>query len=472
MKFFVALTLLSFSSISFADFKCNKSVDPKRVVLFVDTNDSPKEIEGAAKAACERGESFRKFPDKTRKELDEIPWDSKHDLVSPSTLNREVASLAKQDIAVTSMVVSGHDGGGRVHGDHGEVDKYAVISAMKKAYKGKKHLLNEMKSVFMWGCWSMGPSEVEVWKKELPNLKLTAGFMDMGPLNTTEASHSVLNGLLVKEKSLIAEADAKKLKRAIQGIPNINVTLASVYTEAACGDMMYYKTEGDNEEDPDVTRDNPLFARGTHFVDYNESFDCKAMAKGIEEKRKELLKYYYGQVPLPEDKPGSPIREIYSFLRHAAKCLPPNHILNADRIFLLRFYNEVKQNFAKTFDHEITYANKEYVGLNSLLKNGPKNADRTALMKYMAKHKGKYFNPRYANLKGKSRKEIQDMISYLDGLVKQPYARDPRNEGYFGGLKRLRNAMDKYLFQLDPKCMNFMEWHEVTDRPPYPLCPI
>jgi hypothetical protein len=471
MKNFVALILLGFSSQSFADFNCNKSVDPKRVVLFVDTNNSPKEIEGAAKAACERGESFRKFPDKTKQELDEIPWRDKLDLVSTSTLNRELASMAKQNIAVTSMVVSGHDGGGRVHGHHGGVTKFDVISGMKKAYHGKQHLLNEMKSVFMWGCWSMGPSEVEVWKKELPNLKLTAGFMDMGPLNTTEASHSVLKGLLVKEKALVAEADAKKLKRAIQGIPNINVTLASVYTDAACGDMMYYQTQGDSDDNRGSGGENSLFTSGTHFVDFDENFSCKGMAKQIENNRKELIKYFYGEKPLPEDKPGSEIREIYSFIRHTAKCHTENHIMNADRIFLLRFYEQVKANFGMRFHSEIGAANKEYVAINDLLKKSENSDEKKAFQAYL-KHNGtKYFNPRFENLKGKSRKEILSMVSYLDGLVKQPFAKEhPKN---FAALKKMRNAMDTYLFQLNPKCMDFMRWHEVfPGNVPDTKCPI
>lgn len=470
MKSFVALFLLGFSSLSFAEFKCNKSVDPKKVVLFVDTNDSPKEIEGAAKAACERGETFRKFPHESKAEIEKYAWDKKQELVTAKSLHKELAELAKQNIAVTSMVVSGHDGGGKVHGDLGGVNKYDVIEGMKKAYKGKQHLLNEMKSVFMWGCWSMGPSEVDVWKKELPNLKLTAGFMDMGPLNTTEASHSVLNGLLVREKQLVAEADAKKLKRAIQGIPNINVTLASVYTDAACGDMLYYQTQGDSDAHYD-NEENPLFKSGTHFIDFDENFSCKGMAAQIEKTRKDLIKYFYGDKPLPEDKPGSEIREIYSFLRHTAKCHKANHILNADRIFLLRFYEQVKENFGMRFHSEIGAANKEYVAINDLLKKAGNSDEKKAFQAYLKQNSSKYFNPRFENLKGKSRKEILSMISYLDGMVKQPFAKEhPKN---FAALKTMRNAMDTYLFQLNPKCMDFMRWHEVyPGNVPDTKCPI
>lgn len=456
MKVLITLTLLGFSSLSFAEFKCTKTVDPKRVVLFVDTNDAPKEVDGAAKAACQRGETFKRIPSKSDTYINE------------KSLTIELTELAKQNIAVASMIVSGHDGGGSVHGIKGGVNKYEIIQALKTAYKSKPALLKEMKSVFMWGCWSMGPSEVEVWKTELPHLKLTAGFMDMGPLKTTEASHSVLNGLLLNEKALVAQSDAKKLKKAIQGIPNINVTLASVYTDAACGDMLYYQTQGGSD---DYEAENPLFQSGTHFVDFDTNFSCKAMAPQIEQSRKQLMKYFYGSLPLPKDEPGSPIREIYAFLRNTAKCLPKgNHVLNADRIFLLRFYNEVKENFANTFKAEIGEANKEYVGLNDLMKYSTDEAKE--MQAYIKKNKDKYFNPRLDSLKGKSRKEILDMISYLDGMVKLPMARDRRHAGKFNNLRKLRNAMDTYLFQLNPSCMNFMEWHEVQNFPPRARCDI
>jgi hypothetical protein len=458
MKNFLAFSLLTLSSVSFAQYKCNQSVDAKKVVLFVDANNSPKEVEGAAKAACQRGESFKK-----------IPAAGAH--IDARSLTQEISALAKNNVAVSSMIVSGHDGGGSVHGERGGVNKHEIIEALRTGYKEKPQLLKEMKSIFMWGCWSMGPSEVEVWKSELPHIKLAAGFMDMGPLNTTEASHSVLNGLLVKEKALIQESDEKKLKRAIQGIPNINVTLASVYTDAACGDKLYYKTQGDSD-DALHNLENPLFSNGTHFVDFDTNFSCKGMAKQIEEKRTLLIKYFYGKLPLPKDGPNSPIRSIYAFIRNTAKCHTQNHILNGDRVFLLRFYEEVKENFGKTFDSEITLANKEYVALNKILKDAPNDENTKAFRQYLNKNQDKYFNPRYPNMKSKSRKDILEMISYLDGMVKQPFALDPKNAKNFAALKKMRNAMDKYLFQLNTQCMDFMEWHEVQSSAPRAHCPI
>jgi hypothetical protein len=61
------LTILSYSYLSFAD--CSKKVDPSKVMLFIDTNDSALEISTAEKAACERGERLMVVP-KNYKEYD------------------------------------------------------------------------------------------------------------------------------------------------------------------------------------------------------------------------------------------------------------------------------------------------------------------------------------------------------------------------------------------------------------------
>lgn len=442
---FAALAVLAFSWNAFA-YNCTRTVDQKEVVVFVDTNNSPTEIEGAAKAACARGQAFKKIPSSGSVYKDE--------------LTKELKALAGANKAVVSMVISGHDGGGHMHGSTGSVSKTEAIAALKEAYAKKPALLNQFQSVFMWGCWSMGPAEVEIWRKELPSLKMASGFIDMGPLNTTRATHTVLEGLLTKEKDLIAQSNQTTLKRQIAAVQDLNSTYAAVYTEAACGNMYYYNTDGNPYESGNDG--SPLFTQGTHFVDYDKNFNCDAMAPDIEKARKDIIPYFYGSKPLPPDGPNNPIRGIYSFLRKAQKCIKPNHMLNPDRIMLLRFFEEVKQNFANVFSNEITEANKEIIYVKGSAESKPASASKKALLAYYNANKGKYFNPRYDTLKGKSRKEINEMISYLDGLVKQPYYKEGKNYQKVDALKKLRNAMDQYLFNMNPSCMNFLEWHEVV----------
>jgi hypothetical protein len=439
---------------------CNKTVNQKKVVVFIDANNSPAEVKDAEKAACERGEAFKK-----------IPPDGKH--INAAGLQVELKKLADANKAVSSMVISGHDGGGNIHGEKGGVDKYEVISAMKGAYKNKPALLSEFKSVFMWGCWTMGPSEVDVWRKELPSLKMCSGFFDMGPLNTTLASRAVLHDLLVKEKSMVEEADQKKLKRIIASVEHINQTYAAVYTEASCGDMYYYNTQGIKHEGAE-NADNVNYTAGNHYVNYNEKFDCKHAAADIEKNRKELIKYFYGSLPLPPNNANSPILKIYSFLRSHANCLKDNHILNGDRVGMLRFYDSVKDNFAEVFSEVIIDAGAEFKKLEVLSKIfKPQTTALKDFTKYLQDGKASFFNCDSATLKTKSRKDIMKMIAYLDGLKKQPFAKDKNVAPKLANLKKLKNAMENYLFQLNPNCMDFLDWHEHTPgRKPWTGCPI
>lgn len=425
---------------------CNKSVNPKKVVLFVDTNTSPAEIKDAAFAACERGETFKVIPEEGKR-------------VDAGVLQTELSKMAAGKIAVTSMVVSGHNGGGSVHGTggtyRGSLDKTQIVDALKTAYKTQPNLLAEFKSVFMWGCWSMGPSEVDYWRRELPSIKMASGFIDKGPLNTTEAAHTVLRDLLIKEKKMTQEADQKKLKRIIASVEHINQTYAAVYTDALCGDMYYYNTKGSAHGVYESrNQDDENFKAGTHYVDFNKSFDCNSAQPNIEKYRKELIPYFYGKKPLPPNDDKSPVLKIYSYIRSHAHCLKKNHVMNGDRIGMLRFFEEIKQNFATTFADEITEANKGIVGIQKI---SGKDEDLKA---YYSANRHKYFNPRGDVLKTKSRKDIMEMISYLDGLVKVPELKKSKYAKDVNSLKKLRNAMETYLFQLNPNCMNFLSWHE------------
>lgn len=442
-------------------YNCSRSVNPKKVVVFVDANKSPMESNDAERAACERGEAFKKLPPEGQS-------------INAGTLEKELKKLADANKSVSSMVISGHDGGGNIHGANGGVDKYEVINAMKSAYKSKPNLLSDFKSVFMWGCWTMGPSEVDIWRKELPSLKMCSGFFDMGPLNTTAASHAILHDLLVKEKSMVEEADQKKLKRIVASVQHINQTYAAVYTEAACGDMYYYNTQGDGDYTGEPTTDNLNYSAGNHFLDFNKNFDCKGAAEDIEKNRKLLIKYYYGELPLPPNNAQSPVLKIYSFLRSHSKCLKENHILNGDRVGMLRFYDSVKDNFAEVFKelNQATLAEFKHLD-NFTQKYKAKGKPMQDFIKYFQAGKSAFFSADAATLKTKSRKDIIKMISYLDGMVKQPMARDPKFTSKLKSLKKMRNAMETYLFQLNPNCMDFLDWHEHTPgwKPPT-RCPI
>ena len=380
MKFIFFTLLHLFSLTAFASYKCHTSVNPSKVVLFVNTNYSHGEADHAARAACERGETFKMIPDESismeferkdnvlknawttfnksceyplnpacQKKIQDISQQStkldnekKAASINPTKINQYLIGLASKNIAVTSMVISGHDGGGNVHGALGGVSKFDIIDAMKGSYKNKPNLLAQFNSVFMWGCWTMGPSEVSIWKDNLPSLKMCSGFYDMGPLNSTDASQTVLHDLLVKEKMIENASEEAKIKNLISHVQNINQTWAAVYAEAKCGKNMYfYRTQGQSFSlDPNEDA-------GAHFVNFDKSFDCHKAEEDLKKVRVEFQKYYSGAIPVPTDTRTSPLRQIYAFVRSHSHCIKGNDLLNGDRILMMVFQKAVNENFAK-----------------------------------------------------------------------------------------------------------------------------
>lgn len=504
----LAIVSLAFISTSAMAYQCNRTVNANKVVLFVDVNLSSGEAESAARAACERGETFKSIPDRTtaksfatRKADIDAKWEAyfkcddkpnynaaecekkgkevqalsnTYDYevekkgITEFSVTAELSSLAKKNIAVSSVVISGHDGGGSIHGAFGGIDKNQMIEALKTAYKGKPNLLNQLNSVFMWGCWTMGPSEVSVWRESLPSIKMLGGFFDMGPLATTAASQTVIHDLLVKEKKITESSEKNAVKNMINSVENINSTYAAVYAESNCGQSLYYyNTKGQ------PGTENKNLTPGNHFVDFDHTFDCKKMAGEIEKNRQAFMPYYNGTTPIPTNTSSSPLRNIYAFVRTNSQCLKPNSVLNGDRILMMVFSEGVKKNFATVFEDNIKKAETEFKKLDSFLaKYKPKGMPMKNFKDYFQKGKEKYFSPTAENLKNKDRKEIKAMISYLEGMVNQGIVKtDKAFAKNVEAIKKLKNNMENYLYQMNPECMDALEWHEfVPGHVPYAQC--
>lgn len=515
----IVLTFL-FVSTSFnlySQYKCQVSVDPKKVVLFLDTNLGHKEVEEAAKAACSRGETFKMIPsweyDKSiptklqeintlksnynakcdyknetsecktiKANIETKKKEHKNKIVSSELLNKTLSNFATNNIAVTSIIASGHDGGGSIHGawekgvGDAQIDKTEIVIGLKTAYKNKPNLLNQFHSVYMWGCWTMGPGEVSYWKESLPSLKMAGGFFDMGPLAETLASRTVLHDLLIKEKKITNTQDKNLIKSSISSVENINQTYASVYVQTSCGkDYLYYNTKGVNNHEGLNISNNPKFTPGNHFVEFDKTFNCNNVKDDLDNSLKQFMKYYNGELPIPKDTSNGELRKIYSFSRSNSHCIKTGSMLDGDRILMMVFFENVKKNFANVFSSTITAANQEFNSLNNFLgKYNPKGLPMKNFKDYFMANKSKYFEPTAENLATKSRKDIKNMISFLTGLTNQSIVKtDKKFHQNVDQLIHLKNAMETYLYQLDPACMDFLEWHEYeSDHKPIARCGI
>src|SRR5690606_22253306 len=147
-------------------------------------------------------------------------------------LGRELKSLADKNVSVTALSLSGHNGGGSIHGTMGGVNKHEITAALNAAYKGKPALLNQLETVLLWGCYTTKPSEVFYWKNALPGLKVLGGFHEIGPANDKEASRDLMRDLLVKSKSMSESRDKRHLEGLINQLEDIHYTTAGIYVNA------------------------------------------------------------------------------------------------------------------------------------------------------------------------------------------------------------------------------------------------
>lgn len=430
--------------------ECLRPVDPLRVVVFVDTRNSTQEVASAKRAACERGETFKHIGKN----------------INYNNFSKEMTTLAHQGKAVTSLVVSGHDGGGSIHGDNGnELDKDDVIKAMKLAYQKKPALLNKFQSVHMWGCWTNGPGEVASWRKELPSLKLISGFIDMAPINTAKASSTILEDILKKERELLNKKDKKDLHDSLKLIENINQTFAAVYIEACNENLYYYRKDRLEDDDIENTSD-PRFTPGAHYVNFDNTFNCQKKPADYLEKREKIKRYYLGYDPIPQDTAGGELRGLYKFARNNSQCLSRDPVFNGDRLLMMTFFENVKQNFSRTFKTEINEADAAYREIIASMKNpGFDRWDLPVLKdlkKTMLDHQSDYFKATNATITNKNRLQIRKMLMHLDTVLKHNALVIPSVERKFRKLKVLREKMEIYLFQLNPNCMDFIEWHDAA----------
>lgn len=503
-KIFLSFFFISNSAYSYV---CNKPFDPHKTILFIGLNKAPLEIDSAAKAACDRGEGFKLLPTEAEIKQSTAGFDAykkansdffdcqinkmpsqctslgaavdkaqenyslyhKKIELSPERLKKEMALLAQQNVAITSLVVSGHDGGGAFGGGDypGSFNKEDLIGAIKDSYKNKKTLLNQLSSVYMWGCYTMGPSEVSAWQQQLPELKIAAGFYDKAPLAAVKASSSILGDLLAKEKSLKSSSDDMALKKLISSVPSINQNYIALYTKNQCSTKYYYNTKGSKYSDLELTK------KGNHFINFNDRPNCAATQNEREKVRVDLMRYFNGTKEIPGNTAESDLRDMYALLRVQASCINANHVTNPDRVLMMIFQRDVNANFEDNNLKLISDASKDLSQLEKLTeetyKKNPKDPNTLALRKYLKDNKSKFFDNSF---QFRSRMEIREMIHFIEGLKDRNLTSSARiPEAQTKNLNRLKKGMEIYLYNLAPNCMDSLEWHErIPGRKPAQKC--
>ena len=186
--------------------------------------------------------------------------------------------------------------------------------------------------------------------------------------------------------------------------------------------------------------------------------------------------YYSGLKDIPEQTTGTDLRNLYSLVRQNAQCFNDG-LMNGDRIGNLLFFHDVKKNFGKVFEQDIAEAMSE---LDELAKDVDiikcsffsSNKELYDLKKTIKDVKGNFWMPTEEEIGNKSRREVLANIKRLSSVTNHLYLNsDDGKKLKLDKLKNLENKMERYLHNLDPECMDFLDWHEyLPEHTPKPLC--
>lgn len=499
--------------------KCAPQKNSEVIVMF-DMNMSHTEVLGAEEAACKRGQQLLVYPAGTEKhkelgkanndynyfttltksncpgarcdeytkkkneslkKLSEITLTAKKNM----DVQKVFAGLAKQNLKVKSIIVSGHDGGGSFGGYLGGMQKHELIKAFNSAYKDKPELRDELNSVYLWGCYTATLSETNSWKNGLPSVKMVAGFHGSGPSIGKDATRDYLEDLLIKEEKIFSETEESEIKKSLNGLKNLNSTLAGIYLEA-CNDVEYYLSREKRQ-----TPEGYVFDRTFDKVE-NLSCDSQKFKDDFKIAEESFLKYFNGELPIPVDTSSGDLRNIYNFARSKQHCIHekyPHSNLDPDKVGLILFYNGVKENFPAVFSKTINDAQRELDSLPQDLKDAldtdlgfvgwlyqsSKNKVSKAMggdekLKTLHKDKNSFWLPTAHKLERASRKEVMENLSKMDAFLSHPAFDIGTMANRVKNLNKLKIQMEKHLHEMDTDCMRFLPWHERTNPPPSTFC--
>jgi hypothetical protein len=349
-------------------------------ILFLDLNNSPKEIAAAQEAAAKSNRKLIVLPshspaqvkqlnqlkmestkltkeydkkcksngtpeclalsDRFNKKYNEYVEFQKTLHFDPESLRNFLRERDSTKKALTSVVVSGHDGTGTFAGVFGRVGD----EELAKIFGEFPYLSGNVRSLHLWGCYTTSPGSLMLnWKRHFPNTALISGYEGRAPLNDKPAGWHYLKGVLAAEPALLETTDHEKLKKALAKIPGALQTHAAI---SVCDNYASNK-ESYNFAELEVR--------------------CRTLKQQLEEKGDAYNCYLKAATDECADPPANTgaglVREFYEVLHKASACSqiltdPIYRTYSRDQAIRLVFAKEVQKNFARIYGQEIAEVDK------------------------------------------------------------------------------------------------------------------
>tara|TARA_Y100000768_G_scaffold388908_1_gene388566 strand:+ start:3415 stop:5403 length:1989 start_codon:yes stop_codon:yes gene_type:complete len=318
----------------------------RETVLFIDTNSNELEIEKARTAARAAGKTFISYPDEGE------------------MFSSERATELLETMSFSTLILSGHDGGGHFSGDNGGIGSGDIRRAMANNPQARE----ATRHVMLLGCNTSNPGQVLNWQTIFPNLDLVSGYDGTGPSQNTLSGLTYIEQMLTRESEFLEFDNERDLENMLKGIPYIFNLEAGIYVrKRECRD-------GQLDENAFIFR--PLTQTGENrFTELNIS-ECSAILDRF--RREELstyMEYYNGEKDPSSPEGKSEMRRIYNSFHQNAHCFD---LINQDTysddhgfpswqtVLSLRFWDETQSNIAEYYEEEL---NHTFSTLRSAVEN-------------------------------------------------------------------------------------------------------
>ena len=306
---------------------------------------------------------------------------------------------------ITTLAVSGHDGGGHLYAtdedgeDKQNIELADLVSLVPKAAR------KDVKNVALMGCYAGTRIQVGTLRSGFQNMSMFMGYDGRSPLENTPASGLFVKQTLISAQKILKETDTKKLMALVNSnVPVFKNLNATLYFAGACGDTYISKMEG--------------------CVSTLSITDCKErVQKFVQSDLPDLKKFFSGELPIPEDTSNGRLREVYSHYRQNEYCLAKYRkefktafgdqaILSGDEVLQLLFWKNYVTNASRALADLVVKMEYEDVLIhnqNEVCETSLQNCAR--IKKLIQLSKDLKANPDYfANM---SRKAIADLASEL-----------------------------------------------------------
>jgi len=266
----------------------------------------------------------------------------------PAQVDAQISQLQKNGSKVSSLLISGNHTES-YFGEAGEI-KFKDISNLNKKYPG---VLSDVRSAYLWGCYTATVDEVEKWRGEFPSVNVV-GFdnrsstqrnqynmsflkkamaLDTAPAPVQEAANE--NVTPIDPNAPLPPADSKSslsfVDKMLKAIPGIGKPFG--LEGAVCLDDFYYSATSRKTR---MLNDKGALCSPSNLAELNE--------------QKYFVDYYYNASPgyedVPEDVGSSPLRRFYSLAKKMATCdQAKKYGLYREAAINLIFYKNIAYNF-------------------------------------------------------------------------------------------------------------------------------